>query len=197
MAIFNGKGIKPEYDFELAETSQNTSSSAYLRTLDFNGGFGVYKIRIYFMYNSYISSRSLMGGIKFTDSNNNDCRWSNSNLRLYSSSFYHWDGNDYGSNWWGDHEVWFPHMWNSSSTEALRNNTICAWYDICVRVDTNGKHAIWGEKGINTTGSAYPVDGRFIASSLTTTNPQKLVIDRYANIWWTQLSMQATKVWEA
>ena len=56
---------------------------------------------------------------------------------------------------------------------------------------------IWGEKGINRTSSAYPVDGRFIAISKTTTVPQKLVIDRLSTIWWTQLSMQATKVWEA
>ena len=193
MAIMGLKGFKSEYSYELAETSSNTST--YQRTLDFSGGEGTYKIRIFFMENTYQTLRSRQGGIKFTNASGTDITWKSSNVRMLTSSFYHWAGANF-TNWWGDHEIWIPHMWSSITSDYPRQHVEPMVYDITVRAKA-GKSMFYGVKKSNNNGSnTLEVHGLMMGFSENTNIPQKLVIDRYASVWWTRLSMEASRVRE-
>lgn len=207
MATFTGKGIKPLYDLE---TTQSSTSESDTTTLAFPSGDGVYQIRITFTYNSFTTSRAYMGGIKFTDENNNDCTWYSSTVRLLTSAFYHTryfgivQGTPPSSTQWAhDPNVWIPHHFGPNTNEALYNHGSLrpAWYDIYVKSDSGDRHMVWGAKNTRyyTTGSGvgYHLDGRLMAVSSSNTRPQKISIIRPYNLYWENLSMQATKILEA
>jgi hypothetical protein len=212
MATFDGKGIKPSSTFFVAQSSTSEGDTA---NLNFSDGDGVYQIRITFIYNSWFlaqssqTARPYMGGIKFRDENDNDCSWYSSSVTMLNTSFRHQryfgitQSNPVtATTWVHDPDVWIPHHWGSTTDAQLYNfGSQPAWYDIYVKSDPGGRHMVWGAKNDrrgasgNARGDIH--DGRIMAVSQTTTRPQKISIVRPFALYWTQLSMQATKIMEA
>jgi hypothetical protein len=206
MATFTGKGIAPVANYSVTQ-SATTDSQSY--SLTFDDGDGVYQIRITFIYHSYTNSRAYMGGIKFTDENDNDCSWYSSSVIMLNTSFRHqrYFGIQQGSppsstQWARDPDVWIPHHWGTTTDASLYNFGLRpAWYDIYVKSDSGDRHMVWGvnnnRRGASGNAQTDIHDGRIMAVSQTTTRPQKIVIARPYNLYWTQLNMNATKIMEA
>lgn len=190
MATIGAKGQKPDYSYFLAETQQDTTN--YTRTLNFNGGSGVYRIQIFDKQNTYSTSRSLQGGIKFLDAFGNDSTVDWSNVMHYSGSFAYSNGTDIGTNWWGDDDIWIPHSWWPSTSIAPRPVPRPIVYDLIVR-SYAGKSTISGIK-MMVNASDYAYGQNLLGRCPDTNPPRQIVIDRYENFYWTDLTMTATRI---
>jgi len=190
MCTFDQTGFKWDTNYQLVEVS---SGGVNDKVINFDGGEGVFEIVIHAKEDSYETNRARQGGIKFME-DDLDIPFNYHQVTYYAGVLHSDAGIDLGSSWSLDNDYWIPHHWWSSSSYYPRAHI----YPIIYRFELTNKplySKIVGWKSMILANNAL-ASVTFTGASTTSLLANKLVINKYTNRYFTNLSVRIKRIRE-